>query len=202
VAGGRWQRDRIIERTFPTPVNGANLLCRIRSGSLPATAALRCFQGRYSAGRARQRRRRCKRARLPMADRDGFHTPSGSPRTESISWFADRASGRFFPAEIRSDIGAFPSASLAGEPRLYIGKPDVIRPSVAADCRPMAAPIIRATGGRERPAARISPKVIFFGRIAHDCAARAGSEAAGCWAFAAWAYYGRAVRPWMRSSRA
>ena len=51
-------------------------------------------------------------------------------------------------------------------------------------------------------AARISPKVIFFGRIAHDCAARAGSEAAGCWAFAAWAYYGRAVRPWMRSGRA
>jgi hypothetical protein len=31
---------------------------------------------------------------------------------------------------------------------------------------------------RERRAARISPKVIFFGRIAHDCAARAGSEAA------------------------
>jgi hypothetical protein len=24
----------------------------------------------------------------------------------------------------------------------------------------------------------------------------------GCWAFAAWAYYGRAVRPWMHSSRA
>jgi hypothetical protein len=27
------------------------------------------------------------------------------------------------------------------------------------------------------------------------CIAGAGSEAAGCWAFAAWAYYGRAVRP-------
>jgi hypothetical protein len=46
--------------------------------------------------------------------------------------------------KIRADVGAFPATSLAGEPRLYIGKPDGIRPSVAADCRRMAAPIIRS----------------------------------------------------------
>jgi hypothetical protein len=32
-----------------------------------------------------------------------------------------RESGRFFPAEVRADIGAFPVASLAGEERVYIG---------------------------------------------------------------------------------
>jgi hypothetical protein len=36
------------------------------------------------------------------------------------------------------------AASLARESRLYIGQPDVIRPSVTADRGPMAALVIRA----------------------------------------------------------
>jgi hypothetical protein len=55
-----------------------------------------------------------------------------------------RASGRFFPIEIRADIGAPCAASLTGKPRLYIGRPEAIRPSLAADRRPMAALVIRA----------------------------------------------------------
>jgi hypothetical protein len=47
---------------------------------------------------------------------------------------------------------------------------------------------------RGTAAARISPKVIFCGRVtagmAHDRAERAGSEAAGYWASAAFAHYG------------
>src|ERR1700726_678539 len=56
-----------------------------------------------------------------------------------------RASGLFFPGEIRAKVGTFQSASLASEARLDIGQPDVIRPVVAADCRRMAAPVVRAT---------------------------------------------------------
>ena len=57
-----WQRDRIAERLFPPlAANGANPSCRIRSESDPVASA------------------------LPMVDRDSFHTPSRSPRTESIS---------------------------------------------------------------------------------------------------------------------
>jgi hypothetical protein len=41
-----------------------------------------------------------------------------------------RASGLFFPGEIRANVGTFPSASLASEARLDIGQPDVIRPTV------------------------------------------------------------------------
>jgi hypothetical protein len=44
-------RDRIVERAFPTPAaNGATPSCRIGSGSLRATAALRPFQARCTAG--------------------------------------------------------------------------------------------------------------------------------------------------------
>jgi hypothetical protein len=46
--------------------------------------------------------------------------------------------------EIRAEIRAPLAAGLAGEARLDVGQPDVIRPSVAADRRPMAAPEIRA----------------------------------------------------------
>jgi hypothetical protein len=75
---------RIIERTFPTATaNGASPSCRIGSGSLRATAVPRPFQG---GGKARRQHRRCRHARLPMVDRDGFHTPSRSPRRVSISF--------------------------------------------------------------------------------------------------------------------
>jgi len=44
------QRDRIVERAFPTPAaNCASPSCRIGSGSLPATAVLRPSQARYTA---------------------------------------------------------------------------------------------------------------------------------------------------------
>jgi hypothetical protein len=41
-------------------------------------------------------------------------------------------------------VGTFPAASLAAKPRLYIGQPNVIRPSIAADRCVMAAPKIGA----------------------------------------------------------
>jgi hypothetical protein len=55
-----------------------------------------------------------------------------------------RASSFCLPMEIRADIGAFPSASLASEARLDIGQPDVVRPSVSANCGRVAAAIVRA----------------------------------------------------------
>jgi hypothetical protein len=42
-----------------------------------------------------------------------------------------RAPGLCLPMEIRADISASLTAGLAGELRLQIGQPDVIRPSVA-----------------------------------------------------------------------
>jgi hypothetical protein len=42
-----------------------------------------------------------------------------------------RASGLDFPIEIWPNVSAFPAAGLAGELRLDIRQPDVIRPSVA-----------------------------------------------------------------------
>jgi hypothetical protein len=50
----------------------------------------------------------------------------------------------FFPTEIRAYVRAFLAASLTGEPRLKIGQPDLIGPSVPADCRRMAALVIGA----------------------------------------------------------
>jgi hypothetical protein len=47
-------------------------------------------------------------------------------------------------SKIRADISASLATSLAGEARLDVGQPDAIRPSVAADRGPMAAPEIRA----------------------------------------------------------
>jgi hypothetical protein len=55
-----------------------------------------------------------------------------------------RAPGFYIPVEIRADISASLAANLAGEQRLYIGQPNAIQPSVAADCRPVAAPIVPA----------------------------------------------------------
>jgi hypothetical protein len=47
------QRYRLLKRALPAPVaNGAYPSCRIGSGSLRATAVLRPFQARYTAGRA------------------------------------------------------------------------------------------------------------------------------------------------------
>jgi len=46
--------------------------------------------------------------------------------------------------EIRADVSASLAADLAGEARLDVGQPNVIRPSVAADRYPMAAFVIGA----------------------------------------------------------
>jgi hypothetical protein len=48
------------------------------------------------------------------------------------------------PIEIRADIRAFQTASLAGESRLDIGQPNVLRPAVAADRDRMAALVVLA----------------------------------------------------------
>jgi hypothetical protein len=65
-----------------------------------------------------------------------YHDP---PQRESL-----RAPGIGFPMEIGADVGAPLATDLAGKPRLDIGQPDVIRSSIAADCRRMAAPVVRA----------------------------------------------------------
>src|SRR5258708_4931206 len=52
-----------------------------------------------------------------------------------------------FPIEIGADIGALFAAVLAGEPRLQVGQPDVIRPTVRVHGRPVAA---RVDGGSEQ----------------------------------------------------
>jgi hypothetical protein len=48
------------------------------------------------------------------------------------------------PVEIRAHIRAAPATSLAGEPGLDVRQPNVIRPSIAADRRVVAAMIIGA----------------------------------------------------------
>jgi hypothetical protein len=53
-------------------------------------------------------------------------------------------SGLFFPVKVRTYIRAAPAAGLTSKPRFQIRQADVIRPSVAADRRPMRAVIIGA----------------------------------------------------------
>jgi hypothetical protein len=55
---------------------------------------------------------------------------------------------------IRPHVSAAPPASLAGKPRLQIGQAHVIRPSIAADRRPVTAMIIRAIDQHARISAR------------------------------------------------
>jgi hypothetical protein len=55
-----------------------------------------------------------------------------------------RAPGIGFPMEIWAHVRASLAAALAGEPGLDVGQPNIIWPSVAADCCRMAALIIRA----------------------------------------------------------
>src|SRR6202023_2315604 len=44
------------------------------------------------------------------------------------------------------DIGTSLPAGLANEQRFDVGEPDVVRPAIAADCRGVAAFVIRAIG--------------------------------------------------------
>jgi hypothetical protein len=45
---------------------------------------------------------------------------------------------------IRAHVGAPLAARLAGEPRFYVGKPNIIRSSIGADGCRMAAAVVRA----------------------------------------------------------
>jgi hypothetical protein len=56
----------------------------------------------------------------------------------------NRRSTLLLPIEVRADIRAFLAAALASEPPLDVRQPNAIRPSVAADRGPMAAPEIGA----------------------------------------------------------
>jgi hypothetical protein len=56
----------------------------------------------------------------------------------------NRRSTLLLPIKVRADIRAFLAAALASEPPLDVREPNAIRPSVAADRGPMAAPEIRA----------------------------------------------------------
>jgi hypothetical protein len=82
----------------------------------------------------------------PFSGRYGLHGTRSpqSPQRGRAPSANRRAAGRSFPIEIRPDIGALLAAGLARKPRFEIGEPDIIRPSVAVDCRPMAAAKIRA----------------------------------------------------------
>jgi hypothetical protein len=77
------------------------------------------------------------------------------------------APGLFFPMEIRAYISAATAASLTGKPRLQIGQPDVIRPPVAADRRPMRAVIVRAVDQQAANARGAHFGQSYFLRAAH-----------------------------------
>jgi hypothetical protein len=71
--------------------------------------------------------------------------------------------------EIRADVGTSLAACLADEPGFQIGQPDIIRPSVGADCGPVAAPIVGAIN--EQPAnasaAHLSEGDLLAGKFGH-----------------------------------
>jgi hypothetical protein len=57
----------------------------------------------------------------------------------SISWLAE-----LIPIQVRPYVRTFGAAGLAGEQRLQIGQPDIIGPSVSANCRQVAALVVGA----------------------------------------------------------
>jgi hypothetical protein len=65
-----------------------------------------------------------------------------SERTRALP-IAHRSDRRPFPMKVRPHVGASLAAGLTYEPRLQIGKPDVIRPLIRADRDRMAATIVR-----------------------------------------------------------
>jgi|HubBroStandDraft_4_1064222.scaffolds.fasta_scaffold173695_3 hypothetical protein len=62
-------------------------------------------------------------------------------------------------------LGALLAAGLARERGLDIEQPDTIGPSIAADRGRTAALVILTVGKQTAPESRISPKVIFVGRV-------------------------------------
>jgi hypothetical protein len=77
--------------------------------------------------------------------------------------------------EIRAHAGALLAAGLAGEQRLYVGQPDVIRPSVRAYRRRVITPIIGAVFSKKMRTiasalgkfarAALSPFVRFLAKV-------------------------------------
>jgi hypothetical protein len=80
------QRDWIVELSRPTLADVASPSGRTQCESRSAFAARLRRCPCCTRDRARQRHRRCRRARHPMVDPGGLHTPSRSPRTESSSF--------------------------------------------------------------------------------------------------------------------
>jgi len=74
------------------------------------------------------------------------------------------------PIEIGPDIRAPRAAGLAGEARLDVGQPGIIRPAVAADRGPMAAMVVRAIDQQPANAARahFSEGDLLAGRFGHE----------------------------------
>ena len=71
---------------------------------------------------------------LPWSIRVAFAHPAAVLANLSISWLAE-----LIPIEVRPYVRTFGAAGLAGEQRLQIGQPDIIGPSVSANCRQVAA---------------------------------------------------------------
>ena len=71
--------------------------------------------------------------------------------------------------KIRPCIGALTAASLTGEARFYVRQPCVIRPTVAADRGPMAAPEVAAVDQQPANArgAHFSEGNLLAGRFGH-----------------------------------
>jgi hypothetical protein len=90
------------------------------------------------------------------------------------------------------------TAGLTDEPRLDVGKPNVIRPLIGADCGRVAAAIIRAINQDTAHAASSHfPEGNFLlageGWHGHDSADRARRKATTAWAFSASAHKARGV---------
>jgi hypothetical protein len=81
---------------------------------------------------------------------------------------------------MRPDVGAPLAASLTGKPRLNIRQPDVIRPSIRAQRRPMTAVKVRAINQEPANAhlAHLSEGDLLAGRFGH-AAIEARTEHAG-----------------------
>src|SRR3954470_2587122 len=60
-----------------------------------------------------------------------------------------------FPMEVRAEVSALGAASLAGEPLLDIGQPDIIRPLIGADRCPLTTVIV---GAIDQHPARAPPR--------------------------------------------
>jgi hypothetical protein len=79
--------------------------------------------------------------------------------------------------EVRPDVGTQGAAGLANEPRFKVGQPNVAGPSVAADYRRMAAPVVGAIDQEATHARRPHfPKGDFLLAVFYGSAAGEGGH--------------------------